>query len=170
MKIRGNIVFNPERIVKERGNGSYDEPCFEVLRDSSFICIMRTGATSPLCMSFSMDKGKHWTTPQAFTPNGVKPQLLKLGNGVLALSAGRPGVQIRFNLDGKGREWTDPIDMIPFMNSDGSFERYVSCGYTSLIEATQNTFYLVYSDFTQRNSLDEIRKSIWFRKVTVKRK
>lgn len=168
--ITGKILYNPERIVKEKGNGSYDEPCFEVLRDSSFICIMRTGAISPLCMSFSMDKGKHWTAPQAFTPNGVKPQLLKLGNGVLALSSGRPGVQIRFNLDGKGREWTDPIDMIPFMNSDGSFERDISCGYTSLIEATQNTFYLVYSDFTQRNSLDEIRKSIWFRKVTVKRK
>lgn len=53
--------------------------------------------------------------PEPFTPNGVKPCLMTLGNGVVVLSSGHPGVQVRFNLDGKGHSWIDPIDMIPFM-------------------------------------------------------
>ena len=53
------------------------------------------------------------------------------------------------------------------MNEDGSFTRDVSCGYPSIIEADDNSFYLVYSDFTTKNDIGEVRKSIWFRKVTV---
>ncbi len=165
--ITGKIPYIPDNIAKQRGNGSYDEPAFEILPDSSFICIMRSGATSPLYRSYSNDKGITWSTPRPFTPNGVKPQLLQLACGVLVLSSGRPGVQLLFNFDKRGILWTESIDMIPFMNADGTYSRDVSCGYTSMIEDGIDSFMLVYSDFTKIDSKGRSRKSILCRKITV---
>lgn len=150
--------------------GDFSEPAFEILKDSTFICVMRTGSTSPLYRSFSTDRGKTWTTPESFTPNGVMPSLMLLKNGILVLTSGRPGVQLRFSLDGIGREWTEPIDMISFMNTDGSYTRDVSCGYVSILETGRNSFIIVYSNFTTINKAGERRKSIWCRNVVVKRK
>ena len=165
--ITGKIPYIPDNLAKQRGNGSYDEPAFEILPDSSFICIMRSGATSPLYRSYSKDKGITWSTPRPFTPNGVEPQLLQLASGVLVLSSGRPGVQLLFNFDKKGILWTASIDMIPFMNADGTYSRDVSCGYTSMIEDGIDSFMLVYSDFTKIDSKGRSRKSILCRKITV---
>lgn len=168
-EVISKIHFIKDGIANVFGNKSFDEPAFELLADSTFVCVMRSGATSPLYKTFSFDRGKTWTSPRPFTPNGVKPQLMLLKNGVLVLSTGRPGVQLRFSLDGKGEYWTSPIDMVPFMNPDGTFTRNVSCGYTSMIEADDNSFYIVYSDFTSKNQRGEIRKSIVFRRVVVKK-
>lgn len=164
----GGIPFSYDGIAETRGDVGYFEPAFEILPDSSFICVMRTGSTSPMYQSFSYDRGCTWSTPEPFTPNGVKPQLLLLKNGVLVLASGRPGIQLRFSFDGLGHKWSDPIDMIPFMNDNTTYIRDVSCGYASILEADCDSFYLVYSDFTTKNSLGETRKSIWFRKVTIK--
>lgn len=98
------------------------------------------------------------------------PRLMLLKNGVLVLVSGRPGVQIRFSLDGTGHVWTEPIEMISFMNDDGTFQHDVSCGYASIIEVNDDTFYIVYSDFTTKDSEGQTRKAIWFREVTVTRK
>lgn len=166
--VLSRIPFLYDGIANVRGNMSFDEPAFEVLPDSTFLCVMRSGATSPMYRVFSDDKGRTWTTPEPFTPNGVKPCLMILDNGALVLASGRPGVQIRVSLDG-GRQWTEAIDMIPFMHEDGTYKWDVSCGYASILEAGSNTFYIVYSDFTTRNQNGEVRKSIWFRKVTIKR-
>lgn len=170
MNITGKIPFKYDGIADVRGEKEYVEPTFEILADSSLICIMRTGNVSPMYKTFSRDLGKTWTVPEAFTPNGVMPRLLLLKNGVLVLVSGRPGIQIRFSLDGTGSVWTEPIEMIPFMNDDGTFQRDVSCGYASIIEASDDTFYIVYSNFTTKNSEGQTRKTIWFRKVTVNRK
>lgn len=163
------IPFVKDGIANVIGNNSFEEPAFEVLNDSTFICVMRSGATSPLYRVFSYDKGLTWTKPEPFTPNGVRPVLMKLKNGTLVLVSGRPGIQVRLSLDG-GHNWTEAIDMIPFMNKDGSFTRDVSCGYASIIEADENSFYIVYSDFTSRNRRNEARKTIWCRKINVKTK
>ena len=122
-----------------------------------------------LCINLSqrVDRGRTWSPAEPFTPNGVKPQLLLLNNGVLVLSTGRPGVQVRFSFDGKGQQWSDPIDFVPFMNQDRSYTRDVSCGYTSLIAAGGDSFYIVWSNFTTKDSYGNNRKSIWCRKVTV---
>ena len=162
------IPFLKDGIANVRGNNSFEEPAFEILADSTLLCILRSGSSSPMYRTFSYDRGLSWTTPEPFTPNGVKPKLLKLNNGALVLTSGRPGVQLRFCLDGKGRKWTVPIEMIHYMNEDGSYTRDVSCGYTSTIEAGDNSFYMVYSDFTSKNSSGDTRKSIVFRKVEVK--
>lgn len=166
--ILGKIPFEKDVIIAQRGGEEFSEPAFEVLNDSTFICIMRTGSKSPMYRSFSNDKGRTWSKAEPFTPNGVRPWLLQLKNGVLVLVSGRPGVQVRFSLDGSGKHWTDPIDMIPFMHNDGSYSISTTCGYASIVEAGNDSFYMVYSDFTTRNILGQHRKSIWFRKITVK--
>lgn len=163
------IPFVYDGIANVRGNKSFDEPAFEILPDSTFICVMRSGATSPMYRTFSKDKGRTWTTPEPFTPNGVKPNLMVLKNGVLVLASGRPGIQVRVSFDG-GYNWTDAIDMVPYMHADGAFKWDVSCGYASIIEGGSTSFYLVYSDFTTKNNHGDLRKSIWFRKIKVRKK
>ncbi len=165
----GLIPFVSDEITKKYNVHSFDEPAFEVLEDSTFICIMRTSSESPMYRSFSRDYGNSWSKPAPFTPNGVRPWLMKLKNGVLVLTSGRPGVQIRFSLDGKGYHWTTPIEMIPFMHNDGTYALSNTCGYAAILEDGENSFFIVYSDFTTRNFLGQHRKSIWVRHISVNR-
>lgn len=153
------------------GKEGFSEPTFEILKDSTFICVMRTGSGLPMYRSFSKDKGKTWTEPEPFTPNGVRPHLMLLGNGVLVLVSGRPGMQIRLNIDGDGQTWTEPIDMMPFVKEDGTYIQDVSCGYPSILRVDDNTFYMVYSDFFTNGVLgSEEKKAIYFRTVKIKRR
>ena len=169
-KVRGKIPFEKEMFDVIRGGKGFTEPAFQILADSTFLCVMRTGADSPMYETSSTDYGQSWSTPKPFTPNGVKPCLMTLNNGVIVLASGRPGIQVRFNLDGSGESWTEPIDMIPFMTSIDTYNRDVSCGYTSLIGTDTNSFYLVYSNFTTKDPSGKQRKSIWFRKIKIENK
>lgn len=170
-KVISRILFNPDGIADKRGENGFEEPAFEIGADSTLVCVIRTGSSSPMYKTISKDKGHTWSKPEPFTPNGVKPRLLYLKNGVLVLASGRPGLQLRFSLDGTGQDWTDPIDMIPFIKEDGTFDVWdATCGYAGLLDVDKNSFYIVYSDFTTKNDAGEVRKSIWFRKIKVKQK
>ena len=171
----GKIPFQPD--VKADPTGSerkvwgFTEPTFAELRNGRLVCVARSSEEeklTPMYRSVSEDGGRSWSEPVAFTPNGVKPRLLELGNGTLVLTSGRPGVQLRFNFDGTGEDWTEAVEMLPFMKEDGSYNREVSCGYTSLLPINKNSFFLVYSDFLEHDQRGEVRKAIKIRKVTVK--
>ncbi len=161
------IPYIHDGIAERRDGYSFEEPAFEVLEDSTFICVMRSGSASPMYKTFSKDFGQTWSTPSPFTSNGVKPRLMRLNNGVLVLASGRPGIQLRFSFDGTGCTWSDPIDMLPFVKEDGTYNINVSCGYTSILEADDESFYIVYSDFVTKKSNKGVRKTIWCRKITV---
>ena len=165
--IVGTIPFRKDGIANVYGENGYSEPAFTILRDSTFVCVMRSGSESPMYITYSHDFGQTWEETIPFTPNGVKPRLLLLDNGVLVLASGRPGIQIRFSLDGRGKNWTVPIDMIPFMNTNGKYNLNVSCGYASILEKDADSFYLVYSDFTKTGDSGIAKKSIWCRTVRV---
>lgn len=170
----GRIHYNIEKL-KDRSRQydryqGFSEASYVILKDSTFFCVMRTGYNTPLYKSYSHDKGVHWTEPVAFTPNGVKPQLLLLGNGIMVMASGRPGVQLRFCLDGDGEIWTEPIEMLPYIDEKGCYNIWGnSCGYASLLQVDVNTFYMVYSDFTSRKGNLPLLKSIVFRKFVVER-
>lgn len=148
------------------------EPSMEILNDGTLYCVLRSGIRNPMFCTFSKDNGMHWSYPEIVTPNGVSPQLQLLGNGVLVMTSGRPGVQLRFCVDGDGKIWTEPIEMMEYETYEGGdYSQFVyqweTCGYTSLLEVDKNTFYMVYSDFYTKNTNGEFRKSILFRKVEV---
>lgn len=175
MKV-GTIPYrNSEEDVAYNGTEEgFTEPAFEILKDGTYLCVMRTGFYTPMYKSFSKDGGYHWTKPEAFTSNGVSPNMILLDNGVLVLSSGRPGVQIRFNIDGDGDKWTEPIEMLPFMDENGKYADRIrlwpTCGYTSLMAVDDHTFYFVWSDFTRKNKEGIERKSIIFRKIEIIKK
>ena len=171
-KAIGRIPFQIEKLKdKKRQYDRYQgfsETTFQILKDSTFFCVMRSGYNTPMYRSFSYDKGMHWTEPEPFTSNGVKPRMLLLENGVLCLASGRPGLQLRFCLEGDGEIWTEPIEMLPFLDENGNYDIWgVSCGYPRLLKVDKNIFYMVFSDFMTKNGEGEYRKSIMFRKITV---
>ena len=71
---------------------------------------------------------------------GVFPRLLQMENGVLVLSFGRPGVWLSFSLDG-GYSWTQKQAVL---NSPQT------CGYTSLLALSKDTFMIAYKAFSAR--------------------
>lgn len=170
-KFQGRIPYriDLERDPKAAHDASisgFGEPAFDILADGALICVMRTTGgrgNRPMYISRSSDQGTTWSTPTPFTANGVLPQLLHLSNGVIALSSGRPGVQLRFCLDGKGQQWTNAFEMVPFKNEKDE----VSCGYTAMLATGKNKFLLIYSDFKYPGKNNQIVKAIKVREVTV---
>lgn len=160
----------PQRKEYDGGEG-YSEPTFVILNNGVYLCVMRTGSISPMVRSFSFDYGKSWSEPEPFTPNGVYPQLLLLDSGMLILASGRPGLQLRFCIDGDGMTWTEPIEMMPIMNENGNIDVWGrSCGYPYIMPVDSNTLYMVYSDFKTKDINGEYRKSIIFRRIEVIKK
>jgi len=171
--IQGRILYQPDLKADAKGNErmGYTEPAFEILSDGSLFCVMRTSdgaGIGPMYASRSTDLGKTWSKPRAFTQNGVLPRLLRLDNGVLVLTSGRHGVQVRFSTDGKGESWTDPFEMVPMTNGGDPSFGADSCGYTSLLATGPDSFIIAYSHFKHRTK-DGPRKAILIREITVQK-
>jgi hypothetical protein len=167
-KIQGRILYQPDMKVDPNGDkhDGFGEPAFEILNDGSLLCIMRCtdgAGIGPMYSSRSTDLGKTWSKPRVIAPNGVLPKLLKLENGILALSSGRPGVQVRFSEDGK--KWTEPFDLVPVTEKDPHKD---TCGYTSLLAVGPNRFLIAYSHFKHPNEKGELRKAIMVREIEVR--
>jgi hypothetical protein len=169
--IQGRIPYQPDLHADPKADqrDGFTEPATEVLADGSLLCVLRVtdgAGIGPLYASRSTDMGRKWTRPAVITANGVLPRLLRLGNGVVVLSSGRPGVQLRFNAKGDAVRWTDPFEMLPW-NGDA----YVpSCGYTGLLATGKDRFLIVYSDFQHRDGAGHKRKAVMVREVTVTRR
>lgn len=121
----------------------------------------------PMYASRSMDLGKTWSTPVAFAPSGVLPRLLRLRNGILVLSSGRPGVQVRFSADGRGETWTDPVEMVRISTDNAHGD---TCGYTSLVSTAPDRFLIAYSDFRHPDDEGQLRKAIKVCEIRVRRR
>jgi hypothetical protein len=137
----------------------FSEPAFEFMADGSMICVMRTcdgSGNGPMYMARSTDKGKTWSKPKPFAPFGVWPQMLKLDNGVIVLSYGRPGVNFKYALDGTEKTWSQNITLLP---GNGS------CGYTGLMATGKDKFLIAYSKWPTKNEQGENCKAIVVREV-----
>ena len=144
----------------------YTEPAFEILADGSFLCVARTTdgiGNGPMYASRSQDMGCTWSRPEVIARSGVLPRLLRLANGVVVLSSGRPGVQLRFCADARGATWSEPLELLPYAHE----KEQVSCGYTSLLATGPDRFLIIYSDFKYPTPTGEIRKAIKVREVIV---
>ena len=169
-QVQGRLLYegDPTADPRHARRAGFTEPALEVLPDGSLLCVMRTTdgvGIGPMYSTRSTDLGRTWTTPKAFTRNGVLPRLLQLDNGVLVLSSGRPGVQLRFSMDGKGETWTKPFEMLAHQTD--AYQS--SCGYTNLLATGPDRFLLIYSDFRYVTESGELRKAIKVREVRVRR-
>jgi hypothetical protein len=166
--IQGRIHYIPDMAIDPKGEKrmGFTEPGYEVLPDGSMICVVRTTdglGNGPMYVSRSTDNGVTWSKAAVMTASGVLPRLLQLQNGVLVLSSGRPGVQLRFSNDGQGKVWSNAFEMLPYID----YKDQVSCGYTGLLPTGPDRFLVVYSDFRYMNEKGEIRKAIKVREVIV---
>ncbi|MFC1451733.1 hypothetical protein ACFLSJ_00125 [Verrucomicrobiota bacterium] len=165
------LTCEPDPATDELGelHRVFGEPYMEILHDGSFYCVVRTTdglGVGPLYAARSTDMGRTWSKPVAIAPNGVEPQLLKLANNTLILSAGRPGVQVRVSPDGLGREWSPPLHLVQQEMMEVTSD---TCGYTKLLATGPDTFMVVYSDFRRKDDNGCERKSILVCEIQVKR-
>lgn len=132
----------------------FSEPSIIKIKNGDLICVIRSTnglGNKPIYQSRSIDEGLNWSSPSIIISYGVKPQIIQLGNGLLVLSTGRPGIKL-FVSDNNGLTWSKEFivlhDSIP------------TCGYTGLKYLGNDKFNLIYSDFSKMNKDGNRIKSI----------
>jgi hypothetical protein len=161
-RMRSVIAADPS------GNDILAEATLAPTADGDLICVMRRADHNqkPMAITRSSDAGRTWSPFQSFQGFGVLPQLRLLGNGMLVLSFGRPGVWLSVSPDG-GRNWMDPI---PVIEGDADKVHEHSCGYTDMAALGDEWLLLAYSDFCHVDRAGEVRKAICVRPVQVRRR
>jgi len=168
-QVQGRLLYQPDIKADPKGKDrtGFTEPAFDVLPNGPCVCVLRTTdgqGIGPMYASRSSDWGRTWSQPEVIARNGVLPRLLYLGNGVLVLSAGRPGVQLRFCTDGQGKVWSEAFEMLAYKDDRDT----VSCGYTALLATGPDRFMLAYSDFRHMTEAGLVRKAIKVREIVVR--
>lgn len=169
-RLQGRIPWTPDVVAdpKHAERNGFAEPAFEVLRDGSLYAVLRTtdgNGIGPMYASRSRDNGRTWSSPQVIAPAGVLPRLLRLRNGVLVMSSGRPGVQLRFSRSGMGDDWSPAHDLLA---GDATKPHQVSCGYTDLVALDKDSFLVVYSWFRRPSADGSLRKTVLATTVRVR--
>lgn len=168
---QGRIPYRPDLRADPLAPGrvhGFTEPGTVLLHDGSLLAVLRTTdglGVGPMYRSRSTDLGRSWSAPEVMSPTGVMPRLLQLGNGVIVLGSGRPGVDLRFCFDGRGVHWTDPQPLVPLTSADVQAD---SCGYTSLFAVDDDSFLIAYSWFKRPAADGTLRKAVLVRRVTVR--
>lgn len=76
------------------------------LADGRLLCVYRVGSGTDYHKSYSSDEGATWTPPERMEGVfSVEPQLVRLDNGLILLSGGRPGLYLWVCSDGEGKRW-----------------------------------------------------------------
>ncbi len=156
------------------------EAALEICDDGSFFMIMRSGSLSPFVIgdddhpapksyiTYSYDKGKTWTKPEVFYEYGVLPRSVKMGDGTILMTSGRPDVYVRACYDGKGKEWDDVVHVldVPKEHYYKAYWEY-TCSNNSLCAYDDTTAYLTYSNFQLKTPEGVRAKSILVRKISI---
>ncbi len=149
------------------GKDALSESALSATSDGKLVCVIRRTdhEQKPMVITFSKDQGKTWTALEDFCDYGVWPRLLLLDCGVLVLAYGRPGVVLRFCLDGKGRNWTKPCTLkkgVPGKTNAAT------CGYTFLHKLDPASFLIAYSDFDYKDQNNRQRKALKVQKISIR--
>jgi hypothetical protein len=168
-QLHGHIPYEPDLDYDDKAElrQGFTELSWVVLADKSLYCVLRTTDASPgpapLYATRSQDGGATWSKPEVIAPSGVEPKLLLLENGTLVLSAGRPAVQLRVSLDGRGEKWDLIREVVPHRRVD---PRGDSCGYTDMIALGADRILIVYSLFRHEIAPGVFTKAIAVREVS----
>ncbi len=168
----GGVHWSPVKVF--HGNDvpdlGFDEAALNETDDCTLVWISRTalpanrkGSVGPMMWTRSNDGGKTWQRLAELDSFGVLPQLLRLGNGTMVVSYGRPGVHLKVSIDG-ARTWSERTEVLPAPREEGPPNRN-SCSYTKLLPITDDSFFIVYSQFDWPSEDGKPAKSILVRKV-----
>lgn len=163
----GHTFTHRSIIALDRNNQDlFGEPALHETSDGGLVAVLRRADHEQKTMSicYSHDRGYTWTPPRDFCNFGVFPYLARLDSGMLIVSYGRPGVWLRFNADGKGHDWSEPVCIHP---GDEKVLGNHTCGYTSMHVLGPRSFLLAYSDFDYRDAAGVPRKAILSRRIDV---
>ena len=93
-------------------SSGYSEPSIALLPSGKLLAVLRTNGDDskpfqPLSVSWSEDRGAHWTKPKPTTPPllSVSPVVVVLDDGTVACAHGLPGLGVSFSVDG-GQTWS----------------------------------------------------------------
>ena len=164
-QLQGRILYRPGPTA-DRHDG-FTEPASVVLPDGELLAILRTTdgfGDGPMYQTRSRDGGVQWDEPKILRANGVLPRLLRLNNGVLVMSTGRPGADLNFSADGRGEMWSDRFPLVPLLGPGNQDD---SCGYTSLLALDANTFLVAYSWFQKPAGPGKTSKAVLVQRVRV---
>lgn len=166
---QGRVLFQPdaEADALAARRGGFSEPASLILPGGEMIAVLRTtdgNGDGPLYLCRSSDQGQTWSHPRVLRENGVLPRLMTLGNGVMVMSTGRPGADLSFSSDGRGESWSQRYPLVP-VTSD--YNQHDSCGYTSLLPLSDDSFLVAYSWFQKPAGAGRTRKAILVRRVQV---
>jgi hypothetical protein len=133
----------------------FDEPCLLRLADGDLMCVSRVGQdkSQKLARCYSADGGKTWSPIDRLPAFSVAPQIVRLANGVLALSTGRPGIFLWLADDPRGTHW-QPIDLLAHhnaalpaadsVNTDPNHGSEQTTAYTAMVRMLSDHIFLVY--------------------------
>lgn len=135
----------------------FDEPCLIQLEDGDLMCVSRVGCgeEQKLARTYSADGGRSWSSIDRLPAYSVAPQILRLTNGLLVLSTGRPGLSVWVSADPRGVGW-QALDIMNHHNARcGPGQRiqvdagapitdHQTTAYTAMVEAAPNRVLLVY--------------------------
>jgi hypothetical protein len=128
------------------------------LADSDLMAVYRVGSGEKwnLRRSYSHDGGRNWTMPDVIPAYSVRPALVRTGGGTIALSTGRPGIDLWLSTDPRGRDW-QRIDIVAHHNAwapdpsyrisartTGGTTRWQTNSYTAMIEVAPDRLLLIY--------------------------
>ena len=166
---QGRLLYQPDLAADPMAakRDGFTEPTCVLFPNGEMVAVLRTtdgNGDGPLYLSRSENEGREWSAPQVIRENGALPRLLRLGNGVLVMSTGRPGADLSFSLDGRGEKWSDRYPLVPV---EGPGNQDDSCGYTSMLALGHDSFLITYSWFKKPTGDGQTRKAILVRRVKV---
>lgn len=180
----------PGRPVDHHG---FTEPALTRLPGGGLLAVFRTEYHQPdriLMQCRSGDGGLTWTAPVAcpgvprhyplrrlrpiansgkthLNAASVSPALCTLGNGVVALTYGRPGVHLAFSEDGSGEVWTDCLAVVPEPSLFGANDS--GSGMSGLVPVSEDAVLLIYDVYNWRDHPDALPgNTVFGLRVTVR--
>jgi hypothetical protein len=128
------------------------------LADGDLMAVFRVGNGKEwnLRRAYSSDGGRTWSRADPIPPYSVDPSMVRINNGTIVLSTGRPGIRLWLSTDPRGKTWQD-IDVVEHHNRWAPNETYRispypfesprgmnTWSYTKLVEVAPNRLLLVY--------------------------
>ena len=161
-------------LVGQRSYEGADETSMIQLADGDLMAAFRVGSGRKwnLHRAYSHDGGHTWTEPDALPAWSVEPELVRTANGTIALSTGRPGIDLWLSTDPRGTTWqsidivehhnrcvTDPSARISAFDANPSpylteNTRWQTSAYTGLVEVAPNRLLLIYDRDPERAPAD----------------